>query len=301
MSLPHFRELIPYVLAYGAEHTSIDSSSIRPWIAKRANLSEEALNELRPSGVGTRFHNLVSWALKVAGEEGLIEKVSSGFYRLTDEGRALLRTTGFAPAPSSNPAPYAYGLSQQKDPWFTEVATKRFETERAVEIRFVLPLLERLGYSEDDRSDGQSVSMKIGSKTKHGEADFVVYDGPVKSPDTSLMIIEAKAPGAKMSDALGQAISYQRELRTLVIMITDGNKLELWEHHPNKGDERIFYSDRANLGVSFSELQKHASRSSLSRRKLALVHGSCGIPEEGVAVLHTTRATVERPFRRRRR
>ena len=193
MSFPHSRELIPYVLAYGAEHISIDSSSIRPWIAKRAGLSEEALAELRPSGVGTRFHNLVSWALKVAGEEGLIEKVSSGFYRLTDEGRALLLTTGFASAPSSNSVPSLapYDMVQQKDPWFTEVATKRFETERAVGIRSVLPLLERLGYSEDDRSDGQSVSMKIGSKTTRGEADFVVTMA-VKSQIPLLCLLKQK-------------------------------------------------------------------------------------------------------------
>jgi len=41
-----------------------------------------------------------------------------------------------------------------KDKWFDDLGERAFRTEREVETKFIIPLLTRLEYSENDRFDG---------------------------------------------------------------------------------------------------------------------------------------------------
>lgn len=45
------------------------------------------------------------------------------------------------------------------DAWLSTISAKTFNSEKEVEIRFVLPLLERLGYSEEDRACDYPVTV----------------------------------------------------------------------------------------------------------------------------------------------
>ena len=63
------------------------------------------------------------------------------------------------------------------DAWLTTISLKSFNSEKEVEIRFVLPLLERLGYSEEDRADGYPVEQVVGVRKTKTEADFVLFNG----------------------------------------------------------------------------------------------------------------------------
>ena len=52
-----------------------------------------------------------------------------------------------------------------------------------------------------------------GKGRKH-EADFVVFSGPPHNKDTSLIVVEAKAPSESLKDARCQAELYAFNLRT---------------------------------------------------------------------------------------
>jgi hypothetical protein len=52
------------------------------------------------------------------------------------------------------------------DAWLANISLKSFNSEKEVEIRFVLPLLERLGFSEEDRADGYPVEQIVASKRR---------------------------------------------------------------------------------------------------------------------------------------
>jgi hypothetical protein len=72
-------------------------------------------------------------------------------------------------------------------------------------LRFVIPLLERIGYNEDDRADGHPVEQVIGVRKTRTEADFVLFDGKNRSNDSALLVVEAKNIGKNLSDHIQQA------------------------------------------------------------------------------------------------
>ena len=71
--------------------------------------------------------------------------------------------------------------SWNSDGWFDAVKTKNFRTEKEVETKFIIPLLSRLGYSEDDRYDAMPVTAANGSKQTTLEIDFAVFNNEVES------------------------------------------------------------------------------------------------------------------------
>ena len=64
---------------------------------------------------------------------------------------------------SITPIYYDYTPSNDwnADGWFDKLQNREFRTEKEVENKFILPLLTRLGYSEDDRYDGMIVEENI--------------------------------------------------------------------------------------------------------------------------------------------
>lgn len=61
-------------------------------IAERLSLTQEALDEMLPSGRQTRFRSRVGWARTYLTKAGLAKTVSRGVFELTPEGRTLLAT-----------------------------------------------------------------------------------------------------------------------------------------------------------------------------------------------------------------
>ncbi|CAA9321884.1 MAG: hypothetical protein AVDCRST_MAG93-5786, partial [uncultured Chloroflexia bacterium] len=78
------------------------------------------------------------------------------------------------------------------DSWFEMLEGRVFESEREVEYYFIVPLLEQLGYEEDDFAIGYPVQMYEGVKKVQKEADFVLFDGLSRSKEDALLIVEAK-------------------------------------------------------------------------------------------------------------
>ncbi len=168
-----------------------------------------------------------------------------------------------APEPEPNPL----------DAWFDEIAKKEFATEKEVEIRFIVPLLERLGYTEDDRADGFPIEIIVGSKRTVTEADFVLFDGRNRSMDNALLIIEAKRTTKRVKDHVSQARSYAMFMGTPYYMVTNGDDIMVFRYQsPLEADRQVFSGQRKTLRESFQELfgiigRPHAAAENIERRK----------------------------------
>ncbi len=65
-------------------------SEVRARVAVAEGLTPDDMRELLPSGRQPVFTNRVSWAVIYLGRAGLLERVQSGVWRLTAEGKRLL-------------------------------------------------------------------------------------------------------------------------------------------------------------------------------------------------------------------
>lgn len=157
------------------------------------------------------------------------------------------------------------------DTWFAEVTTKTFATEREVEIRFIVPLLERLGYREEDRADGYPVDIVVGVKKTKAEADFVLFDCPDRVAGKALLVVEAKRAGKKLSDYIGQARSYAMFLNCPYYLLTNGDDVRVFLYRsPIESDVEVFNGHRATLTESFPELYTLISRTAVVKYRDAL-------------------------------
>ncbi|MFC4637691.1 type I restriction enzyme HsdR N-terminal domain-containing protein [Deinococcus hohokamensis] len=162
-----------------------------------------------------------------------------------------------------------------QDPWFDEIQSKVFASEREVEIRFILPLLERLGYREEDRADGFPVDIVVGVRKTRAEADFVLFDGARRDPGSALLVVEAKRSGKRLSDAVGQARSYAMFLSSPYYLLTNGDELRVYLYRsPIEADVELLITTRATLRDAFAELHRLISRPATVeyRRVMAALH-----------------------------
>lgn len=164
------------------------------------------------------------------------------------------------PSGEDNPVPKIDKLIAE-DPWFDTIREKSFASEREVEIRFIVPLLERLGYHEDDRADGYPVDIVTGVKKTRAEADFVLFDGSKREVGNVLLVVEAKRTGKRLSDHIAQAHSYALYLAAPYYMLTNGDDIRVFVNQAPIGkDVEIFKGNRQDLRGSFSELYQLISR-----------------------------------------
>ena len=113
--------------------------------------------------------------------------------------------------------------------WFELLANRVFESEREVEYYFIVPLLEQLGYVEDDFAIGYPVQMYEGVKKVNKEADCVLFNGLSRTRDDALLVVEAKKTERILTeDAVGQARAYAMWLTTPYYLVTNGEDLRLY-------------------------------------------------------------------------
>jgi hypothetical protein len=146
-------------------------------------------------------------------------------------------------------------LAAGTDPWLIGIADKHFASEKEVEIRFVIPLLERLGYSEDDRADGYPVDQVVGVRKIRTEADFVLFDGRNRSKDSALLVVEAKNIGKNLSDHIQQARSYAMFLGTPYYLVTNADEIRVYLYRsPIESDIEVYRASRRDIQSTFSAL-----------------------------------------------
>jgi hypothetical protein len=134
---------------------------------------------------------------------------------------------GTVPVPTST---VTYPQQVPSDAWFDLIEGRSFESEREVEYYFIQPLVEQLGYSEDDCSIGHSLSVYQGVKKTNVQADFVLFEGNTRGSGNALVVIEAKRPGKKLTDDdVGQARSYAFALSVPYYLLTNGDEIRLYQ------------------------------------------------------------------------
>lgn len=110
--------------------------------------------------------------------------------------------------------------------WLLSVPYLQYRNEFEVEVKFIAPLLDYLGFAPGQVDLRVNVSVQVGRNTATGTADWVLW-----SPDRSrpLVIVEAKAPGQSLNGAVqSQARSYAFALGAPMFLLTNGSRLQIY-------------------------------------------------------------------------
>lgn len=157
--------------------------------------------------------------------------------------------------------------------WDAVTVVPPTSNEAAVELKFVLPLLYALGFSIDEVAAKVPVKLKEGTKRgRPFEADFVAYSSAQHDQDTSLLVIEAKAPGGSLEDAQKQGESYAMALRAPALLLTDGICLQIWQLQPTLESKLIFECSLLDIKVQRGNLEKLIAKPALVAHATNLVH-----------------------------
>jgi hypothetical protein len=158
------------------------------------------------------------------------------------------------------------------DSWFNLMEARLFESEREVEYYFIVPLLEQLGYVEDDFAIGYPVQMYEGVKKVNKEADFVLFNGSGRSKDNALLIVEAKKSDKIISeDAVGQARAYAMWLTPPFYMVTNGNEIRAyWFRGAVQPDVLLMNFKRSDLRQNWITLYKTLNKVTVIEHKSKL-------------------------------
>jgi len=158
------------------------------------------------------------------------------------------------------------------DDWFDSMGKREFESEREVEYYFVMPLLERLGYGEDDLAVGQVVEIFEGVKKVKKEADVVVYDGLDRDTAHALIVVEAKRSGSVLTaDAAGQARGYAMWTGTPYYLVTNSHEVQVWLFRSAvQSDVRLMKFERSDLRSVWADLHAKLSKPAVVEYKRRL-------------------------------
>jgi len=171
----------------------------------------------------------------------------------------------------------------QSDPWFDEVQAKNLRTEREVETKFILPLLMRLGYSEDDRYDEMPVHASHGSKQTVLRIDVALFDTSNSiCPNQVLLTVEAKREErltrtVELDNAFNQARCYAMWTGCRHCLVTDGRAVILYRIGTStlEKESELIRFDRSKLKEEFPNLYRLCSKKTLSSNYIkAIVEGN---------------------------
>lgn len=175
-------------------------------------------------------------------------------------------------AQQQEPVAYSYTPADNwnADDWFDKLQNREFRTEKEVENKFILPLLARLGYGEDDRYDGMIVEGAEGSKKISLETDFVLFASDAEELSTQpLLIVEAKkeyrlTKQVEMEKAQRQARSYAIWTGCKFGLITDSRFIQVLDIMPNFGSYKVLFECQCSeLKDRFVELYNLIGRERL--------------------------------------
>lgn len=163
------------------------------------------------------------------------------------------------------------------DGWFERVAGMELRTEKEVEIKFIVPLLARLGYTDDDRYDGMPVPAAHGSRDTTLVIDFALFNASMESlRNQPLLTVEAKrenrlAKQKELVSAHNQAKSYCLWTQCDFFMVTDSRTLQAYHVARGRFGELspLFACERHELPSRFADLYAVLSKDALTRHYLA--------------------------------
>lgn len=165
----------------------------------------------------------------------------------------------------------------QADEWFDRITKIELRTEKEVEIKFIVPLLARLGYGDDDRYDGMPVPAAHGSKGTVLVIDFALFNSSLESlRHQPLLTVEAKREFRlkKREDLLkahNQAKSYCLWTQCDFFLVTDSWTVQAFHIARGKLNDMspLFVCERHELRDRFGDLYALISRDTLTSHYLA--------------------------------
>ena len=163
--------------------------------------------------------------------EGLIINLDDERFGIEDKDEWIILSYIEPKLPPSAlpPEDLSKDIPTPDDAWFTLLEQRVFESEREVEYYFVVPLVEQLGYTEDDFAIGYPVQMYEGVNKVKKEADFVLFNGLSRAKEDALLIIEAKKTERILTeDAAGQARAYAMWLSVPYYLVTNGDDIRVY-------------------------------------------------------------------------
>ncbi len=98
MAVPGFQEMFLPFLQFLSDREVHHMREVKKALENYFELSEEDKQEMIPSGQSTRLANRAGWARTHLNKAGLVEQVTRGNYRISEEGMNLLQ----APPPNLN-------------------------------------------------------------------------------------------------------------------------------------------------------------------------------------------------------
>ena len=133
-----------------------------------------------------------------------------------------------------------------------EIRSAQFGSEREVETKFIVPLLELLGYPRGELAEERTIAnvpeVFVGAKKKqHRRPDFIVYDEGKEDTFHALFIVEAKDPD-KVPDpendpeSVAQAWAYATALLTPYYVLSNGKTTLVYKrltHNKTPGKDPI--------------------------------------------------------------
>ncbi len=160
----------------------------------------------------------------------------------------------------------------KNDIWFDEILPKQFRTEKEVENKFIIPLLQRLGFTEDDRYDGMIVSASHGSKQTTLEVDFALFNTENENlAGQPLLVAEAKREErlykqVELDKAQKQVKSYAVWLSCHFGIVTDSKVIQVLDLFPSINSMKVLFEcKREDLKDFFLDLYKVASKECLTK------------------------------------
>ena len=167
----------------------------------------------------------------------------------------------------------------KRDPWFERIEGMVLRTEKEVEIKFIVPLLTRLGYTEDDRYGGMPVPAAHGSRATTLVIDFAMFNSTNKAlRNQPLLTVEAKhesrlKKAKEIQNAHNQAKSYCLWTQCDHFMITDSRTVQVFHVARGglNGPSPLFSCSRETLKSEFANLYRLISKPVLTNYCLANV------------------------------
>ncbi|RZK27191.1 MAG: restriction endonuclease subunit R [Flavobacterium sp.] len=163
-------------------------------------------------------------------------------------------------------------LDNNRNQWFAKLPGRNFRNEKEVESKFLIPLLNYLGYTEDDRFDGMPVSGAEGSKKTKLFIDFALFNNSDEALNEQVLLIaEAKChmlldKTNDLSTAMKQATSYALHSSCSFGIITDAKLIKVMRFSFKKEHrEPIFECSIDDLQEKFDTLYNLISKDNLSR------------------------------------
>lgn len=168
--------------------------------------------------------------------------------------------------------------NRPSDSWFDTMIKRKFESEREIETYFIIPLLDQLGYQENDIYIGCPVTMYEGIKAIKKEADVVTFHGESRDRKDSLLVIEAKIAGKMNSEGIvGQARSYAINLTTPFYLITNAVEIHVYQNlNGQYPDTALMKFCLAQLRESWDALYQRVNKTAVIEHK-AKLDPRCGM------------------------